>query len=556
MTRLIAAALLAACHLFAGVALAQGPDAALAARVDAMFAQHNQAPGPGLALAVVRDGQVLLRRGYGLANIEHRVPITPSTVFDVASVSKQFTGLAVAMLVQQGRVRMSDDIRTHIPELPDLGRRITVAHLVHHTSGLRDWPGTLAVGGWRFDDVISFDQILAMAYHQRDLNFAPGAEHMYSNTGYNLLAEMVQRVTGRPFRAWTHEQLFAPLGMTATHFRDDHTEVIADRAFGYARMDGGYRHSPNNLTALGSSSLFSSVDDLARWMINFDRATVGGRAAMDLMRTKGRLNDGTEISYAFGIVHGRHRGLPMLTHSGSWASFRTFLAWLPEQRFGVVVLANSGSIDVQNAVIRITDIYLERELAAAQASAPAPATPTAALVPPATPDEITGMYRLGTGWYVRIRRQGDAFTAQATHEEAVPMTQRSRSEFWVESYRASMLFPADAAGKVTRLEYRGIRAPKVEDVPRPAGRLDAYAGEYESAELGTAYRVAVRNGALEMHHRRHGTIPLAWIRGDEFGSTTWFMRSVSFQRDAAGTVTALVVNVDPRSRDIRFVKRR
>jgi hypothetical protein len=296
------------------------------------------------------------------------------------------------------------------------------------------------------------------------------------------------------------------------------------------------------------------VDDLARWMINFDRATVGGRAAMELMRTKGRLNDGTEIPYAFGIVHGRHRGLPMFTHSGSWASFRTFLAWLPEQRFGVVVLANSGSIDVQDAVIRITDIYLERELAAAQASAPA--TPAAALVPPATADEITGMYRLGTGWYVRIRRQGDAFTVQATHEEEVPMTRRSRSEFWVEKYGAAMVIPADAAGKVTRLEYRGIHAPRVEDTPRPSGRLDAYAGEYESAELGTAYRVAVKNGALEMQHRRHGTIPLAWIRGDEFGSTTWFMRSVEFQRDDAGTVAALVVNVDARSRNIRFVKRR
>lgn len=559
MRGIAAAFLIAACSPCSASAQAQSTADPLAGRVDSLFAGLNRAPQPGLALAVVRDGRVVLRRGYGLADIENRVPIEPATVFDLASVSKQFTGLAVAMLATEGRIGLNDDIRKYIPELPDFGHTITISHLLHHTSGIRDWPGTLSVGGASFADTISLARILSMAYHQRGLNFAPGDEHLYSNTGYNLLAELVQRVTRRPFRAWTDERLFRPLGMTSTHARDNLAEAIPNRAFGYERAaDGTYHLTPNNLTALGSSSVFSTVDDMARWMINFGDARVGGRAAMQLMRTPGRLNDGAEVPYAFGILNGSYRGLPMFTHSGSWASFDTFLAYLPDQRFGVVVLANSGSVNAQNAVIQITNIYLERELA--RASSPAPATPAAAAPPPAPSiamlDEYAGFYRLGPGWYVRIRREGALLTAQATHEQAVPMSARSDSVFWVESYGAEMTFHRAREGVEVWLEYRDIRAPKLNEPAAYQGRLQEYAGVYESRELGTSYVVAVRNGVLEMRHPRHGTIPLTRLWGDDFGSDAWFLASVAFHRNRAGRVSGFLVNGDRRSRDILFTRRR
>jgi CubicO group peptidase (beta-lactamase class C family) len=266
------------------VASTAGAQNGQTARVDSIFAQHSTGLTPGVAVAVVRNGAVILSKGYGHANLEHRIPITGTSVFDVASVSKQFAGLAIAMLVEQRKVALTDDIRKHIPELQDFGRTITVNHLVHHTSGIRDWPGTLALSGWRFDDVISFEQILTMAYNQRTLNFDPGAEYMYSNTGYNLLAELVRRVTGKSFRAWTDENLFTPLGMTRSHFRDDHTEIFPDRVLGYSRGEGGpFRATSNNLTALGSSSLFTTAEDLAKWLANFDDARVGGGKAMSRM---------------------------------------------------------------------------------------------------------------------------------------------------------------------------------------------------------------------------------------------------------------------------------
>jgi CubicO group peptidase (beta-lactamase class C family) len=555
MMRAIAALLIGA---LAPVAGAQAtPSSVEERRVDSLFAQYTRGSTPGVAVAVVRDGRKVLSKGYGLASLEHRVPITPTTVFDVASVSKQFTGLAIAMLVEEGRIKLTDDIRKYIPELGDVGHTITIEHLVHHTSGLRDWPGSLSLAGWRMDDVVSFDQILNMAYHQRSLNFVPGAEYTYSNTGYNLLAELVHRVTGQSFRAWTDEHLFRPLGMTNTRFRDDHTWVVPNRAFGYARgADGSYSAVTNNLTALGSSSLFTTVDDLAKWVMNFDDPKVGGAAALAMTRTRGRLNDGTTIPYGFGIVNGEYRGQPIVNHSGSWAAFATFVLHFPAQHFGVIVLANTG-INAGRAAYDIADIYLARELGPPPPPAPnAIASAPAVDVAPAVLDRYAGLYRLGPGWYVRVRRDGGSLRVQATREAEVAMSARSDTTFWVADYNAAMTFQVPAAGPTT-LTYRTIHVPKLaESAPLTAAQLRDVVGDYESQELQVRYRIELTDSGLVMRHPRHGTIVLTPLWRDELGGSTWFTRSVELRRDEAGRVVGLSVYIDERSRDIRFTRLR
>lgn len=528
-----------------------------ARRVDSIFAEFDKPGSPGAAVAVIRDGRVVLERGYGYASLEHNVPVTPGTVFDVASVSKQFAGLAIAMLVGQGRIGLGDDVRKYIPELHDFGpgRTITIAHLLHHTSGIRDWPATLSVAGWRFDDVISYDQILRFAYAQRTLNFTPGAEYTYSNTGYNLLAEVVKRVTGRSFREWTDENLFRPLGMTSSHFHDDHTMVVPGRAFAYRRADGAWRAVTDNLTALGSSSLFSSASDMAKWLINFDSARVGGRRVMELMRTRTPLNGGSPNQYAFGILHGEWRGVPFLSHSGSWAGFVSFLAYIPEKRFGVVVLANAPNVPVQRAVIEISNIYLGPELAPVAAAATAQSPGPTVAVPIATLDRYVGVYRLGPGWYVRIRREGNALMTQATREGEFPLTPRSESEFWVQGYNAPMTFVRDSvSGRVT-LHYRNFKVPRLagdDPARRPLAEL---AGEYVSEELGTSYDVVVSDSTVTLRHFRHGDVPLVRAFGDDWSGAPFFLRSVMFQRDARGRVTGFLVNAGERARDIAFRRR-
>jgi CubicO group peptidase (beta-lactamase class C family) len=521
-------------------------------RVDSLFGQFNRAPSPGVAISVVRDGRVVLAKGYGLASIEHRVPITPATVFDLASVSKQFTGMLVAMLVDEGRIALSDDVRKYIPELPDAGHTVTIDHLVHHTSGIRDWPGTLSLAGWRMDDVVSFDQILNFAYNQRTLNFPPGTEHLYSNTGYNLLAEMISRVSGKPFAAVAQERLFAPLGMSDTRFLDDHTRIIPNRAYGYSRAPNGeFRYTPNALTGLGSSSLFSTVNDLAKWVVNFDNAAVGGGKVMAMTRMGTQLADKSSVPYAFGIVNGVYKGLPMLNHSGGWASFSTFVMHFPKQRFGVVVLSNGG-LGAGRAAQQIADIYLEKELAAPLPANAAAVSPVS--VAPEVLDRYTGLYKLGPGWYVRIRRDGNALRTQATREAEFLMTSRSDSVFWVDGYSAIMMFRPSA--QPVEMFYRGRRIPRIPEVsPTTVAQLAQYTGVYESGELGTSYRVEMAGDTLVARHARNPRITLTPLYKDEFITSARFMSSVEFFRDASGKVTGMSVKVDDRSRDIRFTRR-
>lgn len=362
-------------------------------RVDQVFADVDSTHSPGAAVAIVQGERVLYLRGYGMANLELGVPITPQTVFDIASVSKQFGAMTAILLEREEVIRLDDDARAFVPELPDFGAAITLRHLVHHTSGIRDWPHVMVVSGVGMGDVISFEHIKKMLFRQRDLNFLPGSEHAYSNTGYNLLAEVMARASGKPFRELADELLFVPLSMTRTHFQDDHTEIVAGRAASYEPDDtGGFRNSTNQLTALASSSLHTTIEDFTRWMINFETKEVGGEEGLARLGERGVLNDGEAIPYAFGIVHGTYRGLPTLSHGGSWRGFRTRFLRFPDQRFSVAVFANFSTADPLDRAEAIADIYLADQLGPTETEAEeAPVTPEHRVGPDALA-ELAGTY--------------------------------------------------------------------------------------------------------------------------------------------------------------------
>ena len=341
----------------------------LAAKVDQLFAEWNRSDSPGAAVAVIRDGEVIYKHGYGMANLEYDIPITPTTIFDIASVSKQFAAFAIVTLSHQGKLSIDDDIRQHLPDFPDFGNTITIRHLLHHTSGLRDWVQSLSIAGDLMDDVISFKHILKMVRHQKALNFEPGAEYLYSNTGYNLLAEIVERVTGDSFREWTDIHIFKPLGMTHSHFHDDYEMILKNRAYSYQAVEnGGFKHAINNTTALGSSSLYSTVEDLAKWILNFDDTRIGEQAVIEQMYQRGVLNNGEQISYAFGLNIGEYRGLNTVGHGGSWRGFRSHLIHFPDHKFGVVILCNLDTFNPLRLAEKVADLYLADALAPIEAS--------------------------------------------------------------------------------------------------------------------------------------------------------------------------------------------
>ncbi|MBK7598693.1 MAG: serine hydrolase [Acidobacteria bacterium] len=270
-----------------------GLDRELANRIDEVFRQYDKPGSPGCSLAVVRDGKVVYKHGYGYANLEYDIPISPSTVFHVASVSKQFTAFAITLLASEGRLKLDDDIRKYLPEVPDFGKTITIKHLIYHTSGLRDQWELLAMAGWRLDDVITKEHILKIIRNEKELNFEPGAEHLYCNSGYTLLAVIVERVSGQSFRQFTNDRIFKPLGMANTHFHDDHEMIVKNRAYSYQpEKAGGFKLSALNYANAGATSLFTTAEDMTRWALNFEDMKLGGKAVIDQMHEQGILNSG------------------------------------------------------------------------------------------------------------------------------------------------------------------------------------------------------------------------------------------------------------------------
>jgi hypothetical protein len=290
--------------------------------------------------------------------------------------------------------------------------------------------------------------------------------------------------------------------------------------------------------------------------MNFDDPKVGGQAAMALTRTRGKLNDGSMNPYAFGIAHGEYRGLANVSHSGGWAQFATFVLHFPQQHFGVVVLANSSSINPTRAAFNIADIYLGNELTGPPPGPNAIASAPTVDVEPAMLDRYAGLYRLGPGWYVRVRRDGGTLKVQASREDEVATSAKSDTLFWVPSYNAPIVFQTPR-GKPVQLVYRGRTQPKLQEYPTPTGaKLREYVGDSVSDELATTYRVELTDSGLVMNSRRVGNIRLTPLWKDDFGGSMWFTRSVEFLRDPQGRVTGFSVYIDDRSGDVRFVRRR
>ena len=336
------------------------PDDKAKAAVDEIFADLTKAGSPGCALAVARDGKILYEKGYGLANIEENVAITPQTVFDIGSTSKQFTAASILLLEKQGKLSVNDDVRKYIPELPDYGKKITILHLLNHTSGLRDYLELMTLAGINIDGVTDDDDALGIIARQKALNFEPGSEWLYSNSGFFLLSVIVKRVSGKTLAAFAAENIFEPLGMTQTLYRDSHTELVANRALAYDEKDpgAGYALAVSYFEQTGDGAVHTSVEDILKWDENFYSGQVGGKALLAELQENGHLNNGKKLDYAKGLVMSTYRGLATVTHGGSWGGYRAQLARFPEQHFSVACLCNVGNANPSKRAMRVADVYL------------------------------------------------------------------------------------------------------------------------------------------------------------------------------------------------------
>jgi CubicO group peptidase (beta-lactamase class C family) len=346
-----------------------------AKQVDAVFVDLVKPGSPGCALAVARNGKIVYEKGYGLANVEQQVFITPRTVFDIGSTSKQFTAASILLLEKEGKLSVNDEVHKYIPELPDYGKKITILNLLNHTSGIRDYLTLFELAGVYTDSVTTDEDALAIITRQKSLNFEPGSEFLYSNSGYFLLSVIVKRVGGISLPEFAAENIFQPLGMTQTLYRDQHTKLIPGRALAYDAKEPGPGFSLNvsYFEQTGDGAVHTSVEDLLKWDENFYAAKVGGMPLLAELQETATLNSGKKLRYAKGLVVFDYRGLRAIEHGGSWGGYRAQLLRFPDQHFSVACLCNLGNANPESRATNVADIFLASRLKPKEAAEkPAP----------------------------------------------------------------------------------------------------------------------------------------------------------------------------------------
>lgn len=525
--------------------------------IDAVFAEYDRPDSPGCAVGVIEDGELVFGKGYGMASLELGVPATTETVYYVGSVSKQLVAASVALAARQGQLALDDDIRQHLPEMPDYGTPVTVRHLIHHTSGLRDYLALMWMAGMRYEDVHPDEEIIALVARQKALNFEPGEEYLYSNSGYFLLAEIVRRATGRTLREFAQENIFGPLGMTHTRFHDDRAEVVPDRAMAY-EPDGedGFRLLWYlNFDKVGSGGLLTTVDDLVLWDRNFYSDALGAGGLVEQLLERGVLNDGTVLDYAFALEHGKHRGLPTVAHAGAFMGFRAQLLRFPEERVSVAALCNLASTNPDRLAREVADIVLRDRFPEQEAPSLEEASPAFVHLSDGMLEQYRGGYRdREDQTVVRIATEDGQLVVTGA---PLPLRLSPLSETRFRSVEAPSPVELElGSGEADLLLFVGGRLERTFDAvalvePSPE-ELEVYEGRYVSEELETTYTLMVAEGALSLQRGRLDPIALEATVRHEFQTEELRLVFDTPERDGPAGLTAHAGRV----RNVRFERLR
>ena len=524
------------------------------ARMDKLFDFWNRLDQPGFAVVVVKEGQVVYQNVFGLACQEHGVAITPKTVFNIATAAQPFVGMAVALLENEGKLSLDDDVRKYIPEIPDFGTPVKLRHLLYQTSGLRDWLSVLQLGG-REKEEVTFEKVLNIVKGQKQLAFPPGDRFQDSNTNYDLLAETIKRVTSRPFSDWAWENIFKPLKMTRTQFRDNFRSIFDDQAFTYNFTRREYLKGIDNLSLTGSHSLFASIADLAKWLLNLENGQVGGKDVFARMFTAGRLNNGQSSGFGYGLNIEAEKGRWRVSRIGNWAGSGAALVYYPDQKFGFAMLANWDYDPVEGFLQNIVDTYIPAPVEPVKKSPPA-AAKKKVKVSPEILDSYAGDYRIALGQVCTISRKGDQLIVSLPWMN-FPLAALSRTEFLLAFGDIRITFQKNKEGKVQQFVWKqgGEEqiAPKIVLVKPTPQELEEFAGAYFNAELDLRYAVELRGDTLIVNAPGQNEIRLAPDEKDRFTTSSRVFPMVVFQRDGQNRLTGFIIDSDP-VRDLVFKK--
>jgi CubicO group peptidase (beta-lactamase class C family) len=511
--------------------------------VDSLFRERITQKSPGAAVVVTVKGKPIFKNCYGLADVEHNVPITPTTMFNLASVAKQFTAFAILLLEKGGKVSLEDDIHKYLPDLPDYSKPLTIRNLLNHTSGIWEYYSTLVYYcGYDQDDHFTLDEDMELLKRQKELLFEPGSQWSYCNANYLLLAQIVEKITGVSFQEWTKSNILEPLGMKSSFFMKNSSQIITGKAEPYKKVKDELIKDPGPwVNAVGMGYLFTNIEDMILWMDNFRTAKVGGDDIIGKMFQKTKLNDGSESFYGYGLGILTRSGKQIVSHTGQTAGYKTAMLYCPELELGITVLANERSINSEGLVNRIFDLYLGKELAAEAASSSEqeflPFNPESAA-------RVTGGYiveGLKAKLAVNIAEDNLHCAFWGMGEDFFyPVTgrtyaNRSRVNF-IEFSEGENGIPDKVTITIRKDKMTARRI--VLDTKDLESRLHDYLGSYFSDTFSIAYAFRTENGRLVMHHRRYGDMRIEPIDTDEFFFIQGFMK---FNRNQSGDITGFTL---------------
>ncbi len=530
-------------------------------RVDLLFARWDKLDSPGCALAVVKDGQVIYKRGYGVANLDYGIPISPQSVFNIASTSKQFTAASVALLATQGKISLDEDIRKYLPEMPPYPTPVTVRQLIYHTGGIREYSHLMQLSGIRFQDA-SDEEVFKTIARQKELNFKPGDEYLYSNSGYFLLAQIVKRVSGKSLREFAEENIFKPLGMINTRFHDDNTEVIKNRATGYSqRKDGGFSVERTVSNHIGDGGLLTTIDDLVLWDRNFYGNRLNGEQELiTLLLTPGALNNGGKLNYVFGLDVEQYKGSKLFGHGGAYYGFNSDMIRFPDEKLSVICLCNLSNIESGRLTRQVADIYLADVFKKSEApGAASTAEAKVVSVPEKELNAVAGSYFNAASNNLRrlYVKGGKLIYSRGSSESELAPLGNSRFLMLGVPDRVEISFKAPRPGAPLQMFTsanggKPIVHERVEPASYTSEQLAHFAGTYYSEEIDATYTISLQGDKLILRRKNVDDAPLQLLFADTFSSVG--SGTLSFTRDKQNHISGFLVNTG-RVRNLRFNKK-
>jgi CubicO group peptidase (beta-lactamase class C family) len=506
-------------------------------KIDAIFKEWDNASSPGCTIGIVMNDQLVYSKGYGLANLEYGIVNTPQTIFHMASVSKQFTAYSIILLAAQGKLSLDDDIHKYLSWFPDLKVKITIRNLLNHTSGIRDQWQLLAIAGTRLDDVITQEQIIKVLSKQQALNFKPGEQYSYSNSGFTMLAEIVKKVSGMSLRKFTDSAIFKPLGMTSTHFHDDYTEIEKHRSYSYDRIDSA--HFANSILSYsneGATSLFTNIPDMSKWLMNFYDHKVGAQTNIDQLTKNAILNNGEKISYAQGIVTDTYKGWKQFSHGGSDAGYRTYVSVFPDLKMGFIVFSNLADLGPGSKVYKMADLFIKDRTAKKEEIKKAPRDSIAAvLTNPSAFKKFAGTYISEEGIVFSFELKGSSLFYNAQGESNFLIKEVKDTFSMAASPEIKLVFGIKAKDTMVDIKVPDDKVYHFTkfrmDTLQNDNQLKVYTGTYYCPELDCKYGIVLKDHALMLTNAKYSDTKLTRTSPDDLASDYWWMDHLKIRRD-------------------------